>query len=148
MKKLITSAISLWVLIAVTVSCAKRPNPVSAEANLQALSRSLFEPGATVPDNGSLVLLNGGAFSEGTDGGFIAPPSNTGSGDSGVISAPGTGNTSNSGGSTPVTEVLPPAPDTSSGSSGENSTGGSSGDQASNGSSSGTPSSKNNFLNS
>jgi len=126
MKKLMIRAVSLWVVIIATASCARKPNTVSAEANLQALSRSLFDQGASVPDNGNLVLLNGGAsFSEGMDGGFIAPPSQTGSGDTGAIAGPGEGSTSSdSGGSAPVTEVLPPASETGSGNSGETSSSG------------------------
>jgi hypothetical protein len=88
----------LWALMVMAVSCSQSNQPIRSTNEVGALSKSLFDSGSLVPDNSGLELLSASQGSY-TDGGFIAPPSQTGtSSESGVIASP-TGEITNSGSS-------------------------------------------------
>jgi len=145
MKKLLTSAVCLWIVIGFTSSCAKRPEGIEEQAAIQAMSRSLFDPSNPAPFSEDLALLSQTSGSPyATDGGYIAPPDSTGSsGEGGYISAPGSGSSSSdSGQSSSSGTGSSSGSGSTSGSSGSSSgsSGSTGGDTVSGGSGSNTPS--------
>jgi len=93
MKTMFKTSLALWIMMGLVSACSKKNEVVQSEAVVQALSKSVFNPGESVSPAGTLALLSE-PLSLGTDGGYIAPPDqssgSTGStGEGGYIPAPG-----------------------------------------------------------
>ncbi len=117
MKTMFKTSLALWIMMGLVSACSKKNEVVQSEAVVQALSKSVFNPGESVSPAGTLALLSEPLFL-GTDGGYIAPPDqssgSTGStGEGGYIPAPGG---STSGGQTD-TGAIPQTVDNGAGSS-------------------------------
>ncbi|NBX77688.1 MAG: hypothetical protein EBQ92_14155 [Proteobacteria bacterium] len=104
MKTIIKSSLALWIIMGLVSACSQKSETVQSEAVVQALSKSVFNPGETVSQAGTLALLSE-PLPPGTDGGYIAPPdqstgSTGSSGEGGNIPAPGDSSGTTAGGQT------------------------------------------------
>ena len=94
MKKVIQTSLALWTMMGLVSACSKKSDEVQSEAIVQALSKSVFNPGENVSQTSALALMSE-PLPAGTDGGYIAPPtdqtagSTATTGESGNIPAPG-----------------------------------------------------------
>jgi hypothetical protein len=118
MKTIIKTSLALWIIMGLVSACSQKSEVVQSEAVVQALSKSVFNPGESVSPAGTLALLSE-PLPLGTDGGYIAPPDqssgSTGStGEGGYIPAPGG---STSGGQTDTGAVPQTVVDNGAGSS-------------------------------